>query len=132
MRLMSPFIFMDKRNFLNGRYVCIAKLQFIPAAFIPAAFCPLLLVMLQLQRAMQLCRKCNVPIYPYNDVQALTKPKVYNSWINGLLLQNVHILLFFIIEGWYRQMHKIEIFCIRQHKNIQNTAAVFSIDSLCI
>ena len=63
MRLMSPFIFMDKRNFLNGRYVCIAKLQFIPAAFIPA----LHLVQLQFEQKCTafICNSVESAMYPF-------------------------------------------------------------------
>ena len=85
MRLMSPFISTDKRNFLNGRYVCIVKLQFIPAAFIPAQH----LVQLQFEQKMrfiymQFCRKCNVPINFNMRRMRATKTNPISS-LNGLL-----------------------------------------------
>ena len=96
MRLMSPFISMDKRNFLNGRYVCIVKLQFIPAAFIPAQH----LVQLQFEQKMrfiymQFCRKCNVPIYFNMRRMRATKNQSYFilKWV--VVLQNGNNSLFY-------------------------------------
>ena len=140
MRLMSPFISMDKRNFLNGRYVCIAKLQFIPAAFIPA----LHLVQLQFEQkcASYICNSVESAMYPFILICVVCGQQKTNpiSSLNGLLYYKMGIIHSFTkrIKVYKREREGMnrKRFFASDNKNIQNnTAAVFiffSIRCVCI
>ena len=106
MRLMSPFIFMDKRNFFEWTVL----LQFIPAAFIPAAFA------LQLQRHTIMhkvqCTHLFICVQPilFHPLMGCSKCRIIHS---------------FIIEGLDWGRHKGEAFLHQTTKTYKTQLQFF-------
>ena len=93
MRLMSPFIFMDKRNFFEW----IVLLQFIPAAFIPAVFA---LTAAIVQRHTIMYKVQCTHLYSYRTTTTINQSYFIPKWVAAA---NVNNSLFYNLEGLYQE-----------------------------
>ena len=122
---MSPFIFMDKRNFLNG--VSLLASRFIPAAFIPAAFC----VTLQLQYATTqyaIMYKVQCTHLFFICVSYL-EPILFHPRM-GCIPSNAYNFTLFIMKSLFGRRHERDFFCIGQQKHTKHSCSIFSFGSV--
>ena len=140
MRLMSPFIFMDKRNFLNGRYVCIASFNSFPPLLFPLyIWCNCNSNKNALH--IYICNSVESAMYPFILICVVCGQQKTNpiSSLNGLLYYKMWIIHSFTecikVHIRKREGMNRKRFFASDNKNLQNNTAavfIFSIRCVCI